>query len=496
MVSPVERNLANFSSKAFTEGKTTAGRPEDGGTGDTKHLTSNNNNAQQSQSSSTKQHHRAAVAQMEHTNTDAQQQPNAMNAGTSQQVSIPGLQPNRDSGQLTQDLLNANFASSALGGNHHHPQVNLQMLKSMMEASAAGASSLGGSGVNNQDFLNAAGLAGNPALSLALLGKDAGGLANQLGLSSNLSHNLSHNHNHNLSHSHNRNHSQGPQNDGRISSSAGMQNLGKHPKDSFSPHLSDSSSVHDSSVASRQPKEDVSNFDRLQNVRMAHAFKASAAAAEAAIVSQRNSELEQQQQQANAKDSIGGSRLENIQAMNPSLAAFLENSGNGGGNALNNLTQPYMQTLQTLVQQQQQQQQQQQTQQQLLQLQHQQQGNPTNIVSSADVKVAAPITADSNSAVKPQKSRGSNSANDTYRDFSRVGDDGTDLNTTQPPGKDPPFPVKLHRILSNHEYSDVISWLPHGRSWRVLKPKAFEEKVIPLYFRHAKYASFMRQVRH
>lgn len=61
-------------------------------------------------------------------------------------------------------------------------------------------------------------------------------------------------------------------------------------------------------------------------------------------------------------------------------------------------------------------------------------------------------------------------------------------------GKEPSFPVKLHRILSNEEFKDVISWLPHGRSWRVLKPKAFEEKVIPLYFRHAKYASFMRQV--
>jgi hypothetical protein len=60
--------------------------------------------------------------------------------------------------------------------------------------------------------------------------------------------------------------------------------------------------------------------------------------------------------------------------------------------------------------------------------------------------------------------------------------------------KEPAFPVKLHRILSNAEFRDVITWLPHGRSWRVIKPKAFEERVIPLYFRHAKYASFMRQV--
>lgn len=85
-----------------------------------------------------------------------------------------------------------------------------------------------------------------------------------------------------------------------------------------------------------------------------------------------------------------------------------------------------------------------------------------------------------------------------YTDYSRIPcpEDGTELlgSSVTTSGKEPPFPVKLHKILSNSEYSDYISWLPHGRSWRVLKPKAFEEKVIPLFFRHAKYASFMRQV--
>ena len=56
------------------------------------------------------------------------------------------------------------------------------------------------------------------------------------------------------------------------------------------------------------------------------------------------------------------------------------------------------------------------------------------------------------------------------------------------------FPCKLHAILSNENYSDYISWLPHGRAFRVLKPKAFEEDVLPKYFRSTKFASFMRQV--
>lgn len=112
-------------------------------------------------------------------------------------------------------------------------------------------------------------------------------------------------------------------------------------------------------------------------------------------------------------------------------------------------------------------------------------------------------------------------AADTYHDYSREtsilsarrrgGSPTYDINSDSNPaaaaaelmhidpkkfmGKEPPFPVKLHRILSNPAYSDLISWLPHGRSWRVLKPKAFEEEIAPRYFRHTKFASFMRQVR-
>jgi len=89
----------------------------------------------------------------------------------------------------------------------------------------------------------------------------------------------------------------------------------------------------------------------------------------------------------------------------------------------------------------------------------------------------------------------SNMGAGAYKDYSEITSSTTynDDYESDPP-KEQPFPVKLHRILSNPEYSDIVSWLPHGRSWRVLRSKDFEEKVIPLYFRHSKYASFMRQV--
>lgn len=84
-----------------------------------------------------------------------------------------------------------------------------------------------------------------------------------------------------------------------------------------------------------------------------------------------------------------------------------------------------------------------------------------------------------------------------YRDYSHVQPDPKEaaaLNTQNPTTKEPTFPVKLHMILSNPEFQDIIAWLPHGRSWRILQQKAFEDRVIPLYFRHGRYSSFARQV--
>lgn len=60
--------------------------------------------------------------------------------------------------------------------------------------------------------------------------------------------------------------------------------------------------------------------------------------------------------------------------------------------------------------------------------------------------------------------------------------------------KESTFPKILLKILSNPKYKHIITWLPHGCSWSVLDHKEFEEEVIPLYFRHRNFASFMRQV--
>ncbi len=79
-----------------------------------------------------------------------------------------------------------------------------------------------------------------------------------------------------------------------------------------------------------------------------------------------------------------------------------------------------------------------------------------------------------------------------YRNFSNL----SDPDTTKPitaPGRIPNFPAKMMAILSRPDLADIISWMPHGRSWKVHKPREFEVKVIPTYFEHSKFSSFIRQ---
>lgn len=56
------------------------------------------------------------------------------------------------------------------------------------------------------------------------------------------------------------------------------------------------------------------------------------------------------------------------------------------------------------------------------------------------------------------------------------------------------LPTKLSSILSNPEFSNIVTWMPHGRAWRILKPKLFISEVIPIYFEHSNYNSFIKLV--
>ena len=90
--------------------------------------------------------------------------------------------------------------------------------------------------------------------------------------------------------------------------------------------------------------------------------------------------------------------------------------------------------------------------------------------------------------VKPKAA----TANHSYRDFSKV---------PPPPGWEAPtsiddmtFSQRVHHMLSQEHYESVISWMPHGRAFKVLVPRVFEKGLCPIYFGHARYSSFLRDL--
>lgn len=56
------------------------------------------------------------------------------------------------------------------------------------------------------------------------------------------------------------------------------------------------------------------------------------------------------------------------------------------------------------------------------------------------------------------------------------------------------FPSKLHQILSDPVNSHIISWMPHGRAWKVHSKELLMNEVLPKYFAQNKYQSFTRQL--
>lgn len=79
-----------------------------------------------------------------------------------------------------------------------------------------------------------------------------------------------------------------------------------------------------------------------------------------------------------------------------------------------------------------------------------------------------------------------------YTDRSQEIDDDP-LTPLTPPGRVPNFPATMHAILCDPALKDVIAWQPHGRSWRILNPRELEIRVLPKYFEHNKFSSFIRQ---
>ena len=76
-----------------------------------------------------------------------------------------------------------------------------------------------------------------------------------------------------------------------------------------------------------------------------------------------------------------------------------------------------------------------------------------------------------------------------YHDFSRV-----PINELNNRNQSKCFPTNLYEFLSDPRNSHIITWLPHGRSFTLLRPDLFDSHDKKPYFRLTQLKSFIRQL--
>ncbi len=60
------------------------------------------------------------------------------------------------------------------------------------------------------------------------------------------------------------------------------------------------------------------------------------------------------------------------------------------------------------------------------------------------------------------------------------------------PSKPALFPVILHAILVRDDLTDIITWMPHGRAFKIINIREFELRVLPVYFSSSRVSSFFQ----
>ena len=59
------------------------------------------------------------------------------------------------------------------------------------------------------------------------------------------------------------------------------------------------------------------------------------------------------------------------------------------------------------------------------------------------------------------------------------------------------FPAKLHQLITDAERegnTDIVSWMPDGKSFKVHNRERFEQELMPRYFGSSKYRSFQKNL--
>lgn len=58
----------------------------------------------------------------------------------------------------------------------------------------------------------------------------------------------------------------------------------------------------------------------------------------------------------------------------------------------------------------------------------------------------------------------------------------------------PTFVVKMYQIIENPSTNDEIHWTEQGDAFIITDQRSFSNKVLPAYFKHNNFASFVRQL--
>lgn len=58
----------------------------------------------------------------------------------------------------------------------------------------------------------------------------------------------------------------------------------------------------------------------------------------------------------------------------------------------------------------------------------------------------------------------------------------------------PPFLLKIYDMLANDDTHAFVSWTPSGTSFVIKDPHSFSTNVLPMYFRHNNFQSFVTQL--
>ena len=84
--------------------------------------------------------------------------------------------------------------------------------------------------------------------------------------------------------------------------------------------------------------------------------------------------------------------------------------------------------------------------------------------------------------------------NHSYRDFSQI---PPEEGYVAPVAVDQmTFAQKIHHMLSDPENGNVITWMTHGRAFKITAPKKLEKDILPRYIDgHCHYSSFLTKLR-